>query len=498
MAANSIPNKQTPKRSSRPRLLFALIGLSTFCYSLVTCSPQQSLATQLNNTRELRVVTINSPTTYYSDASGRVGFEYDLVARFAEENGYKLTLSVVDSQQQALARVASGSAHIAAASIFVTPKTSNRVVFGPPIRSVQMQLVYANGSKKPKNIADLEELEESRILINKNSPVLALEPTLRRQNNVVTTADVEPEDILVQIANREVDYGFAPSDLVSITKRYYPEIRVGFNLKQPVSVAWALPKGAPEFAEQVTQFFEELGDVELARLRDRYFGHIEKVDYIGASTLAKHVETRLPKYRAMFEGAAKKYGLDWRLLAAVGYQESHWDPHAVSPTGVKGIMQITLATAKSLGVSDRTDPQQAIYGAARYLYSLDGRLSPDITDPDRQWMMLASYNIGLGHVFDARALTKQNGGDPNRWVDVRKNLPLLAQPKVYKKLRRGYARGHEAVTYVGNIRTYYDILTWMTGDVMESREQNAAEAPVDLPAAEKDKLDPLTLDLPIL
>ena len=181
-------------------------------------------------------------------------------------------------------------------------------------------------------------------------------------------------------------------------------------------------------------------------------------------TLATHVDTRLARYRDIFQKAGDKTGLDWRLLAAIGYQESHWDSDATSPTGVRGIMQLTVDTANFLRLTDREDPVQSIFGGSRYFKQIADQLPTDIPEPDRTWMALAAYNMGVGHLLDARILTEARGGNPNRWLDVRDALPLLSQPRWYARTKHGYARCHQAVIYVGNIRSYYDMLVWITRD----------------------------------
>jgi membrane-bound lytic murein transglycosylase F len=152
--------------------------------------------------------------------------------------------------------------------------------------------------------------------------------------------------------------------------------------------------------------------------------------------------------------------MDWHLLAAVAYQESHWDPRAQSRTGVRGLMMLTLPTAREMGVDNRLDPGQSLRGGARYLKNIKRRLPDDISEPDRTWFSLAAYNIGMGHLEDARVITERQGGDPHVWREVMEHLPLLQKSKYYQDARYGFARGEEAVTYVQNIRHYYSILEW--------------------------------------
>jgi len=127
--------------------------------------------------------------------------------------------------------------------------------------------------------------------------------------------------------------------------------------------------------------------------------------------------------------AAQQHGVDWRLLAAMGYQESKWDPHAVSFTGVRGLMQLTEDTASRMRAGDRRDPRSSIFGAAKYLAMLMRDMPRRIPEPDRTWFAVAAYNVGLGHVEDARVLAQQAGRNPDRWEDVREFLPLLSQER---------------------------------------------------------------------
>ena len=216
----------------------------------------------------------------------------------------------------------------------------------------------------------------------------------------------------------------------------------------------------------------------LAQVNDRYFGHTEKFDYVGTRAFIRHFETRLPRYRQMFEEAGESWGVDWRLLAALGYQESHWRSHAVSPTGVRGIMMLTEATADYLDIEDRMDPASSIFGGARFFARQTERIPDSVDEPDRTWFALAAYNVGYGHLQDARKITQGRGGDPDRWIDVKESLPLLARKKWYKSTKYGYARGWEPVIYVENIRRYYDYLV-----NFDSRSLPPKVAPKPLPEA---------------
>lgn len=182
---------------------------------------------------------------------------------------------------------------------------------------------------------------------------------------------------------------------------------------------------------------------------------------LDAKTFLRHIKTRLPKYREQFEDAGTRYGLPWTLLAAQAYQESRWNRNAMSPTGVRGLMMLTRATAQELGIENRLDVKKSIMGGARYLAYLLKRIPEHIPQPDRLFMALAAYNVGLGHLKDARLLAKRLGKDPDRWKDVKTVLPLLAKKSYYQTLPHRYARGWEPVQYVKRIRDYQEILEHM-------------------------------------
>jgi membrane-bound lytic murein transglycosylase F len=463
--------------------------------AMTTSSRPAPLMEQIRSTGQLRVAMVNDPTSYYLGPAGYMGFDYDLARLFAESLGVELMIVQAMSRVEALRMVEAGTVHLAATNLLVTPQRAQRVRFTRPLRYVVPQLVGRGTQRVPD---DLSQLDETIIVAQGSSQQELLEGLVQHYPELPWDIrwDTESEALLQQVADREIALTVASSDLVAITRRYYPQLRVLKNLDEPRPVAWAVSRDTRNgLLTAAVDFLQTLGGVEMARLRDRYFGHVDRLTHADAIALATHFDTRLPQYRELFEAAGAAHEIDWRLLAAVGYQESLWNNRAVSPTGVRGLMQITNQTARFLGIADRMDPDQTIDGAARYLKSLHSRLPTTVPEPDRTWMMLASYNIGLGHVLDARRLTEEQGGDPNRWVDLRQRLPLLTQPRIYRNLRYGYARGPEAVQYVGNVRTFYDMMVWLTGGnqipdaPVESNEQEMR------PEAGR---DPLKIDNPAL
>ncbi len=438
-----------------------LLGLSSA--PLITRqAPPPSILDQIQRSGELVVLTRNSPTTFYEGPNGPTGFEYDLVKLFAEQLGARLKIVTPESFDAILPLVAQRNVHLAAAGLTVTEERRRRVRFGPPYLEITQQLVYRHGGKSPR---DMTMLGNGLIeVVAGSSHADRLRQMAMRTPVNWRSSQTDVAGLLARVWEKTLDYTVADSHEVSFYRRYYPELRIAFDLGPPQQLAWAFPKGTDDsLYKEAQRFFQRIrADGTLDRLKERHFGHIRDFDYVGLRRFLRHQEQRLPRYRRFFEGAARKYGLDWRLLAAIGYQESHWNHRAVSPTGVRGIMMLTRATAADMGYRNRINPRNSIYGGARYFSQIKRRLPEDIEEPDRTWFALAAYNLGLGHVLDVRDITRRRGGDPDKWMDVKENLPLLMERRWYRKTRHGFARGIEAQRYVENIRSYYDILLWQT------------------------------------
>lgn len=441
-----------------------VISTISLCLLLSTCHVPPTLLEQVLDDGRLVVVTRNSPTTYYLGPEGPLGPEYDLVEGFAEAIGVEIEVYAVDSIRQMFDDIAVGRAHVAAAGLTATDSRSAQISFGPVYRTVTEMLVYRSGDRKPQSVADLYG---KHIEVAADSSHVETLAELRRQHPDLTWLEhptSDQEELLERVSGGELDFTITDSSSFQISRYFYPEVRKAFEMTEPRPLSWALKDGLDDsLRESVDAYFESKDSVRLiADIDERYFSRPVEFDYVSARTFLRHVEARLPRYKSMFQQAASDIGMDWRLLAAVGYQESHWDPSAVSPTGVKGIMMLTKDTARSLGIADREDPFDSIIGGARYLLRVKGKIPERIPEPDRTWLALAAYNVGFGHLEDARIITQMRGGNPDRWAEVRANLPLLTQKKWHSRVKRGYARGWAPVHYVDNVRSYYEALMWLT------------------------------------
>jgi membrane-bound lytic murein transglycosylase F len=409
----------------------------------------------------LSILSSNGPITYYEGPFGYTGFEYELAEAFADHLGVELVIQDESNLGKMLELIGSPGAQFAANGLSVTEERQKHLSFSDPYMQVKQQVIYRRGNTRPKTIEDILDLDI--VAVAKSSHVELLKRLQKEHPELEwrEMEDMEQLDLLEMVHSGRADITIVDSTAYTVNSNIYPRARRAFDLPELDNIAWAFPKGGDQsLRNAANMFLKEYGkNGELATLTDKYFD-ADYLDEGGALTFSKHIDKRLPRWEDLFKETASEFNLDWLFLAAMSYQESHWNAKAKSFTGVRGLMMLTRKTAKSLGVTDRTDPQQSIHGGAKYFVQIMKRIPERIQNPDRLWMALAAYNVGFGHLEDARILTEKQGGNPDKWDDIKERLPLLSKKKFYKHTRHGYARGWEPVKYVENIRNFHNILVW--------------------------------------
>ncbi len=445
---------------------------------LGTCSSPPSLLDRVLETGELHVVTRDSPSSYVIGPDGPSGPEFDLIRAFADELGVAVIVEPVASVSEIVPQLLSGQADMAAAGLSITGSRQEVLNFGHPYHSVDMDLIYKLGTGRPRSFDEVIGRSIEILADSSHSDMLRSLKESYPELEWTENPDTTVANLLAKVASGELDFTIADSTDFNIQRNFYPDLRVALPLEEEGPIAWAFAKeSGNSLLARADEFIinaERSGF--LAQINDRYYGHIEEFDYVGTRNFIRHYESRLPRYRDWFEQAGEEWGVDWRLLAAIGYQESHWRSQAVSPTGVRGLMMLTRDTAAFLGIDDRVDPRNSIFGGAEYFARQTERVMDTVDEPDRTWMALAAYNVGFNHLKDARTIVEMQGGDPDTWIDLSKALPLLAQRQWYSQLPYGYARGWEPVLYVNNIRAYYNILLWLTENEGPPSEEEAVAA----------------------
>ncbi|WP_153914586.1 membrane-bound lytic murein transglycosylase MltF [Shewanella sp. TC10] len=442
----------------------SLVAIISICLLLSACHQANMKATefveQIPVRTVLKVGTLYGSQTYLRSDHGESGFDYEMAAKFAQYLDVPLEMVPYNNRQQLFEALRQNEIDIVAAAITTTNNRREQFLLGPTLYEVNQVLVYKSGNLKPR---DFNKLQGDISVISESAAVDTLSK-LKQSNPNLTwqqVSDSDNEELFSMVAAGDILYTIADSNSLLINQRYLPELRAGIVLDEKTQVVWLLPPLNSDYLlSSLLSFWHiQKRNGTLEHLNEKYFGHVKRFDYVDTRAFIRAIDNVLPEYQALFEKHAGD--LDWRKLAATGYQESHWNPKARSPTGVRGMMMLTQPTASSVGVDNRLDAEQSIRGGAIYLQKMIDRLPASIPDSQRIWFALASYNIGLGHVEDARKITQGMGKDPSAWRDVKQVLPLLQQRKYYQHTRYGYARGNEAAHYVDNIRRYYDTLVWV-------------------------------------
>jgi membrane-bound lytic murein transglycosylase F len=402
------------------------------------------------------------PTTWFSGADGdAAGLDRDLGELFAAEVGLALKIMPVANPAQLIAAISSGEAHVGAggfykpAADFATEPASS-LLYTQGYYAIEPVLVYNTEGFRPGSWDDLSG-EEVGIVAGTGllAKVSADHPDVRWR----ALEPLAAEGLIEQVSEGSLGYAVVASNEAAAARNVFLNVETAFAVGPKQDVVWVLPPAQASLRDKANAFFDRIRkNGTLQRLIDRYFGYAQRVERIDASAFQERIRTVLPAYVALFHQAQQQSGIDWRLVAAIAYQESHWDPQATSATNVRGMMMLTEDTARRLRVVDRLDARQSIVAGARYLADLKRSLPPRITEPDRTWIALAAFNIGIGHLEDARVLAARQKLSPDSWSDLKKTLPLLAQTDLADHTKYGAARGGQAVVFVETVRAYYDVL----------------------------------------
>lgn len=410
---------------------------------------------------ELIVGTRNSPAAYFIGSDGEpAGFEHDLMVAFAQSQDWSVRWIEKSRPDALLELLDSNQIHLASATLPQAVVKSRQLISGPILFETPVHVIYRAATRPPRKVSDLSGKKLALVIGSGHTPMMM---RLKRKNPHLSWAALEnvwPEELLAQLQAGTYDAVIINGIDFDPMRSLYPELSVAFDLPDTQKIVWALPTNSTlAFRNALTRFIEKARtDSTLKRIYERYFGHVKRLDSTDILGIMQRRPLRLPVFRKHFREAQTLTGIDWRLLAAIGYQESQWNPLATSPTGVRGLMMLTGETADRMGVNNRLDPRQSILGGARYLALMRDALPSRIPEPDRTWMALAAYNQGAGHMEDARRIAQARGGNPDSWADVKEALPYLSRGTYSNVMRYGYARGGEALHFAENIRNYFDIL----------------------------------------
>lgn len=414
-----------------------------------------------DTSKELVVSVPYGPASYYLDAEGKpAGYTHDVVQAFAARYNWTVQWKETDNYSELFSTLRKHGAHFLAANLISASVDEQQMLPGPMLFETRVVVVTRYPSPRIRNLADLSKL---KLAVALGAGHISLLDSAKRKYPKLTWTvleDIFPEGLLAKLDEMEFDAVVVNEQDFDLARNQYPALRIAYELSKHEPVVWALPHGGSKsLLSKLNRFFiEARRDGTLRQIYERHYGHVRRLEPADIEGIMNRRLSTLSRFRPYFHEAQEQTAQDWRLLAAIGYQESKWNPFATSPTGVRGLMMLTGETADRMGISDRLDARQSILGGAKYLALLKDSLPDRISEPDRTWLALAAYNQGLGHIEDARRIAQAKGLNPDSWADVKQTLPLLARGGFEQFTKYGYARGGEAVIFVESIRNYYDIL----------------------------------------
>jgi membrane-bound lytic murein transglycosylase F len=448
------PNRRTPYLVVAALGLFALANFGWYMFHV---SPVPQGLDAIKAEGRLVVLTRLAPTSYYLGTEGQTGFEYLLTQALARSLGVDVEYRTYDTEPELVEALRGRKGHLAAAGLVARDATKD-LASVPGYQTVRELVVCRRDIPLPKTPKDLLGLE---LAVSEGTAAADAARALAAKTEGLAFAEtVKPvESLLEATAMGGLDCTVANALEFQVNNPYYPELVEAFAVSGDEPFAWIFAPGSEDLARYAKTWMADMKKKgALAEIARQFFGFLPPFDYVDVRAFQAAVEETLPDYEKAMRDAARETGLSWQLIAAVAYQESHWNPDARSHTGVRGIMMLTEDTADHLGVADRLDPIDSIYAGARYLADLRTRIPEGVDEPDRLWFALAAYNMGFAHLLDARSLAERLGLNKNRWTDVRRALSLIGRPEHAANLRYGPAKGGQALRFVQQVRAYKHIL----------------------------------------
>ncbi len=440
--------------------------------ALHTQKHEDSLLTQIQSRGKLIAVTSYNSTNYFIHQGEALGYQYELLHSLADNLGVNLDIIVENDINKAVELLQSGKADIIARDMTVTTEHSKLLSFTDPINQTRQVLVQ----RKPANWRKLsdEELDKKllrnpkrlkgkTIFVQKGTSYVDRLCELQKEKGIKFKIEEDPdhdaEDLIALVSHKDVDYSICDEQLAMINASLYKNVDIKTAVSDPQNIAWAVRKGSNSLLDGVNIWLREFKkSAQATMLYDKYYKNPRSIQFAQKQQVRQH-GNRLTPFDPLIKRYSRKLGWDWRLLAALIYEESHFQPGIVSWDGAMGLMQFTPSTARKLGVSHRSSIASQLSAGTHYLRQLNDKFSHNVKDKEeRNKFVIASFNIGIAHVFDARRLAEKYDKNPNKWSNnVDYYLRNKSKPEFYRDTlaRYGFAKGDRTCDYVDRVIDRY-------------------------------------------
>ena len=423
-------------------------------------NPAQTDLNDIIKRGTIRAVVDNSSTSYYIYRGRRMGYEYELLQNLAKHLGVQLRLVITDDLDEAFKFLNQGKADIIAINLEMSEERKNYAAFTESTNRLSTVLVQrANGEL----LTDLSQLNQKTVHLRSGSIYIeqleAVRDTLQMALEIIEVQE-SSEKMVDMVASGEIDFTVVDNDIALVNATYYDNIDVDLEINEASEVGWAVRKNAPELLDAINQWIEKGKESAFfAILYGKYFENKKNSYFRNTSAFSSISGDRISIYDEIIQKGADELGWDWRLLAALVYKESRFDTTAVSYAGAQGLLQLMPVTLERFGVSNANDPSESLMAGVQFLKYLDKFWRERVPDSnERIRFVLASYNVGHGHVEDAWRLALKYGKDTQRWANVAFYLEKKNQREFYRDpvVKSGYAKGHMAVAYAREVLSLYE------------------------------------------
>lgn len=411
---------------------------------------------QIQERKELVVLTVNSSVSYFHYRGEPMGFQYELAQQFAKSLGLDLKVKVVKDEEQLVSSLLKGEGDLVAYNLIITNPLKDSLIYCGEEDITRQVIIQRRGKKALK---DVTELVGKKVYVNSGKYRTRLENLNRELGGgidicEISSDSVSSEDLITWVAEGRIDYTVATDEIARINRTYYPVLDINLAISFDQRSSWAVRKTSPLLAEAADKWHREnINSPEFRASARRYF-ELAKRPAHGAILSVK--DGKISHYDDLFRHYAKEIDWDWRLLASLAYTESNFNPNVVSWAGAKGLMQLMPATARAMGMppGKEQDPEESIKAAVKYIAGMQRTFSK-ITDKEEQAkFILAAYNSGIGHVTDAMALAEKYGRNRYIWEHHVAHFMLLKSNKEYYQdpvCKNGYVRGSDTYEFVHEI-----------------------------------------------
>lgn len=412
----------------------------------------------------IRVAALNHPLVFRKNKSLRSGYEHDLLEQFAKDRNHRIQWIPVNTEDEALNLVQSGQADIAAGRISENNPANTSLLLSMAYDDQNLNLVCRKDIDPELtltgNLANESQLRIGTLAKSLNADQINLLQKIYPGIRLTLVHSSRVSVVLKELVRNEHDCALVDPWEFGVYSAFFPALKIRASFSENLSYHFFLRPHLKNLQSEIHLWFQKASrQGKVSALQDRYQNPFKNLSDFDRVHFFRALKTRYNTYAKYFKRSSREFGLPWQLVAAVAYQESHWYEDAQSFTGVRGLMQLTKQTALHLGVNDRNDPAQSVWGGSKYLRYLIAVQPKGLPQNDRLSLALATYNVGPAHMIDAQNLAAMMGKNPYSWKDLKEVLPLLADPDYLPLLKYGAARGQEPVDFVERVHSFYEILS---------------------------------------